>query len=54
MDREPQKDASAKADEVLGQDDPPFHPPVEPASETAEASVAAEGDAVGDSPKEHS
>ena len=38
------------ADAVLGDDDPPFHPPVERASEPAEASVAEEAGAVQESP----
>jgi hypothetical protein len=43
---ERQTDASAMADAVLGQDDPPYRPPVEPASEPADTSVAKEDEAV--------
>ena len=41
-----QADASAMADKVLGEDNPPYQPPVEPASEPAETSVAKEDEAV--------
>lgn len=39
-------DASAMADAVLGDDDPPFRPPVAPASEPAETSAARQSEAV--------
>ena len=50
-DEQHQADASAMADAVLGQNDPPYHPPVEAASEPAETSVAKEGEAVEDPPE---
>jgi hypothetical protein len=51
VDDKNQTDASAMADAVLGDDEPPFRPPVEPASEPAETSVAKEGGAVEESPE---
>jgi hypothetical protein len=51
VDEKSPTDASAMADAVLGQDDPPYHPPVEPASEPAETSVAKEGEAVEEAPE---
>ena len=51
VDDKDQTDASAMADAVLGEDDPPFRPPAEPASEPAETSVAKEGDAVEEPPE---
>jgi hypothetical protein len=50
MEDKRQTDASAMADAVLGDDDPPYHPPVEAAREPAETAVAKEGEAVDETP----